>query len=55
MFRYRVEAWMIPGDEEPCEEEMISSAEFESLEDAQEWCFDRMEEGYQTRLYRRQF
>lgn len=51
--KFCVEAWTIPGGEEPCEEEMVESQEFDLLSDATAWCLDRMEEGYQTRLYRR--
>lgn len=50
---YAVEAWTIPGDEEPCEEEMIHSHEFDNLEDAKHHAWDRLEEGYAVRMYRR--
>lgn len=52
---FAVEAWSLPtsDDEEPCEEEMIESREFESEGDAMRWAFARMEEGYSTRLWRR--
>lgn len=49
---YRVEVWQFSSDEEPCEEEMINSHEFESQHEAMTWAWDRMEEGFQTRLYR---
>ena len=50
---FGVEAWTVSGDEEPCEEEMVESAEFEKQADAMYWAWNRMEEGYAVRLWRR--
>lgn len=57
--KYAVEAWAFPSDEEnngaidfdsPAE-----TAEFEDIEAAKKWCWHRMEEGYQTRMWKRLF
>lgn len=50
---YAVEAWTIPEGEEPCEEWMIDSTEFEDKQEAMEWVWERLEEGYAIRMYRR--
>jgi hypothetical protein len=50
---FAVEAWTIPDSEEPCEEDMEESEEFESDEAARLWVWDRLEEGFQVRMYRR--
>ncbi len=50
---YAMEAWTIPGDEEGTEEEIAEAQEFRTEEGAQEWAWERIEEGYAVRLYRR--
>lgn len=50
---YAVEAWTIPGDEEPAELEIVASAEFASESAARQWAWDRMNEGYAARLWLR--
>jgi hypothetical protein len=52
---FAVEAWTIPleGDEEPGLEEMVRAQEFAAEEDARRWAWERMEEGYFVRLWRR--
>ncbi len=51
---YAVEAWTFAaeGGEEPCETEMIRSAEFEDWHDALAWASDRLEEGFFVKMYR---
>jgi len=49
--RYRVEAWPIVVGDEPWEEGRITSMDFDSSEEAVWWCWARMLQGFQTRLY----
>ena len=51
--KYYVEAWTFPSDEDSCETECDQTEEFTNILDAMRWCWDRMEEGFQTRLWRR--
>lgn len=53
MILYCVEAWSFPSDEEGGEEEMVYSSEFETKELAKIWVWDRLNEGYQVRLWLR--
>ncbi len=50
-----VEAWTIndPNDEEPCDTEMVASEDFSDMEDARHWAWDRLEEGFYVRIWRR--
>ena len=49
-----MEAWSFPDEEEFFDEpEMISSAEFDFWDDAAKWAMERMDEGFQTRMYKR--
>ena len=50
---FAVEAWTIPDGEETCELEMASSAEFPSEIEAQALAWERLEEGFAVRLWRR--
>jgi hypothetical protein len=52
---FAVEAWTIPmeHDEEPCEAKLVRSVEVTSEEAARRWAWDRLEEGYFVRLWRR--
>jgi hypothetical protein len=56
MLVYAVEAWVIPqdDDEEPAaEQEMYRSGEFRGKAEAMRWAWERMEEGFFVRLWRR--
>lgn len=52
---FAVEAWAIhrPDDEEPADNDVQDSAEFSDAEQAKQWAWDRMEEGFDVRMYRR--
>ncbi len=50
---YAVESWTFPRDEDPEDEEMMDSAEFGKLENAQKWVWERLQEGYAVRLWPR--
>jgi hypothetical protein len=52
---WALEAWTVPtdGDEEPCEQRMVSSEEFSDREDAERWAWERMEEGFFVRMWKR--
>lgn len=52
---YAVEVWTIysPDDEEAQPTEIVDCQEFESLDEAKDWAWERMEEGYYTRMWRR--
>jgi hypothetical protein len=50
---YAVEAWTYPTDEEGGEHEMERSEEFHTEESAMRWAWDRLEEGFAVRMYRR--
>lgn len=49
---YRVEAWTFECEEDPGEPRLEISDTFEDIESAQRWTWERMEEGFQTRMYR---
>lgn len=49
---WRVEAWTIEDDEEGSGYELEVTSEYASAEQAALWCWQRMEEGFQTRCYR---
>jgi hypothetical protein len=50
-----VQAWTFPteGDEEPCVEEMVESEEFTDEDEARRCAWQRLEEGYFVRIWRR--
>mgnify|MGYP001558688454 CR=1 FL=1 len=50
--KYRLEAWTFPTDEEGGDTDLHEAGTFELKESAQEWAWDRMEEGFQCRVYR---
>ncbi len=52
---YGVEVWTFPteGDEEPCVQEMIEFKDFDDEKDAMRWAWDRLEEGFYVRMFRR--
>ena len=52
---FAVESWTVPteGDEEPCDTEMVVAREFASEGEAMRWAWERMEEGFFTRMFRR--
>lgn len=50
---FAVEAWTFPCEEDPREEQMEASAEFDNVEEASAWMWERAEEGFAVRLYRR--
>jgi hypothetical protein len=49
---YRVEAWTFPSDEEGGDTRLVDDVAFEVITEAQQWAWDRMEEGFQTRVWR---
>lgn len=54
---YCIEAWAFRSEEEPdYEEELVELKEFRvgEIEKAYEWIWNRLELGYQIRLYRRE-
>lgn len=54
MLIYAMEAWVLLGlEEEASEAEMVNNKEFRHHSDAMDWAWDRMEEGFAVRMYRR--
>lgn len=53
---FSVEAWTIPNDndEEPCNEEMVACQDFANVPEAMIWAWDRLEEGFFVRMWRRE-
>ncbi len=53
--KFFIEVWTVPtpDDEEPCELDMIEGKEFTDSTEAMCYAWDRMEEGYFTKLWRR--
>lgn len=51
---FAVEAWTIPESEEPEIGNMVMSKEFDDQGEAQQWAWERMEEGYSVNMWRRQ-
>ncbi len=53
---YAVEAWTIgsPDDEEPTDTEMVTHESFEYHNDARDWAWQNMQEGFYVRLWLRE-
>lgn len=53
--KYAIEVWTIPltNDEEPCEKDMVECKDFISQVAAGEYAWERLEEGFFVRMFRR--
>jgi hypothetical protein len=50
---FGVEWWTFPCDEEGGEHEMEGNQDFTDMKEAMEFSWERMEEGFATRMWRR--
>lgn len=50
---YDVQVWEYPTDEEGGEHEMVESEQFDEQAEARYWAWERLEEGFAVRMYRR--